>query len=356
MKGFLLGWYRLLLSFFQKLFFHPIAPTSQPISLIVWRDAHLGDGLLTLPSLIRIRQNFPTAKIILLSHNNGIPGIHFKDYLEDGVVDEIWDRSNWNFAQLLQKIKESKSKHLLALLPYSASLKWNLISIFLVKLARVKHAGGWKKETTFFAKKHLRNTIFPSEMQRLESLLTDLKFSKAAIDLPLPWKIEEVNSSIEPGNYVVFAPFTKGVANRWPDEYWIQLGQQIQGQYSNLLIIVVGGFQDRKKGEEWIKSWGKGTFVHLPIPQLIPLVRDSKWVVGADSGVIHIANLLKKDNITLFGNSDYRGKWAHPENERQIVLYPDRDCLKCLGKRDSPCHCMHHLSVDAVLKAMASYS
>lgn len=355
MKAFLLSWYRWVLTFFQKVMFNPIAPTSQPISLIVWRDAHLGDGVLTLPALLRIRQNFPTAKIILLSHNNGIQGIHFKDYLSDGIVDEIWDRSHWDYRHLLQQIKDSHALHLLVLLPYSASLKWNLFSMFLVKWAGIKFAGGWKKETTFMAKNILRNSPFPSELDRLDILLTELQFSKSKIHLPLPWKMEEESTIAPKEKYVVFAPFTKGVANQWPDEYWIQLGKEIQIKFSTP-IIVVGGLQDRQRGESWIHSWGNGTFEHLPIPQLIPFLRDSALVIGADSGVIHIANLLRKENITLFGNSDYRGKWAHPENERQTILYPKVDCLKCLGKRDFPCHCMHYLSVDAVLKAMASYS
>jgi ADP-heptose:LPS heptosyltransferase len=354
MKVFLLWWYRLVLNTFQKIFFRPIAPTEQPIPLLVWRDAHLGDGLLSLASLVRIRQNFPNATIILVSHNDGIPGIHFKDYLQDGVADEIWDRSNWTLRQLIQKIKENHIQHLIALMPYSASLKWNIVSMVLMKMAGIKRAGGWRKETTFLAKRWLSRSSFPSELNRLDRLLTDLNLAKIENLDALPIQSDPVELKHPVGEHLIFAPFTKGVANAWPDENWIRFGIEIQNKQS-MPIVIVGGKGDRIKAEEWIRKWGWGRFEHVSIPALHSLVSQSKMVIGADSGVVHLANLLKKDNIVLFGNSDYRGKWAHPENPNQIILYPSKSCTKCLGKRDRPCTCMNYLSIEAVLNAMASY-
>lgn len=354
MKVFLLWWYRLVLNTFQKIFFRPIAPTEQAITLLVWRDAHLGDGLLSLPSLLRIRHNFPNAKIILLSHNDGIPGIHFKDYLQDGIADEIWDRSNWTLGQLIQKIKENNLQHLIALMPYSASLKWNMLSMVMMKIAGIKHAGGWQKETTFLAKRWLSRSSFPSELDRLEGLLTDLDLTKIGNLDALPIQVDLDEQNREAGQFIIFAPFTKGLANAWPDENWIQLGIEIQRKQP-MPIVIVGGKGDRTKTEEWIQKWGSGRFEHVHIPALHSLVMKSKMVIGADSGVIHLANLLKKENVVLFGNSDYRGKWAHPENPNQTMLFPSKSCMKCLGKRNRSCHCMNYLSLEAVLTAMASY-
>jgi ADP-heptose:LPS heptosyltransferase len=275
--------------------------------------------------------------------------------LEEGIVNEIWDRSDWNLKELLKKIKDSRCNAFLALMPYSASLKWNLVSMFLVKFARVKFASGWKKESTFLGKRWIKKTIFPSEMERLEKLLDELKFEE------LKWStndlgIQKITYSPEIPSipYLVISPFSKGIANYWPTSNWIRLGIEIHKKNPYELVIV-GGESDREKANEILSKWGNGRFVSVPIPELVLWLEQAEVIIGADSGCIHLANLLKKKNIALFGNSDYRGKWAHPENPNQIILYSNKECQKCLGKRHLECTCMNHLPLDEVLIAMDSY-
>lgn len=355
MKALLLFWYHLVLKGFHFLFFQPISPSKQTQKLIVWRDAHLGDGLLSLPALYRIRQNFPSSYIILLSHNDGIKGIHFKDYLKEGIVDEIWDRSSWTLLQTIRKLRESKAHSLLAIMPYSSSLKWSIFSMIMVKLAGIKHSGGWKKESSFLAKRFLNKTSFSSEMERIEILLSELnlkKFEQPIIDqlikqcTPVP--------SIPKTPYLIISPFTKGIANFWLAKNWVDLGIEIQ-KNTRFGLIVVGGERDRFEANQMISKWENGKFISVSIPELVQWIKCSNGVIGADSGTIHLANLLKKKNIALFGNSDYRGKWAHPENPGQLILYPRIDCFKCKGQRNKECTCMNHLPLEDVLKAMDSY-
>ena len=355
MKSILLNWYRLVLGFFQWMFFRKIAPTKLPIILIVWRDAHLGDGLLSIPTLIRIRKNFPNAHIILLSHNNGLPGIHFKDYLANGLVNEIWDRSTWSIQQTIAKIKNSRAQALLALFPYSASLKWNLFSMFVVRFSGIRMAQGWKKESTFLGKKYLMNSNFTSELDRLEQLLNDFYFEKIdSFSLEEAIRNTHLSIPIPSKPFLIFAPFTKGTANVWPISNWIQLGKEIQKE-TELPIYIVGGENDQVKAEKILSNGVIGEFIAVPIPELLQWIKNSRGIIGADSGAIHLANLLKKKNIVLFGNSDYRGKWAHPENPNQKIIYPQVRCTKCLGRREHECSCMNHLPLDAVLSAMDSY-
>jgi len=355
MKNFLLGWYQWVLRSLQKIFFLPIEPTNLPIKLIIWRDAHLGDGLLSLPALVRIRENFPHAHLILVSHNDGIPGIHFKDYLKEGVVNEIWDRSFWSWKTFVNQMRKSKATHLIALMPYSASLKWLVASMFLVRISKIKRAGGWKKETTFLFKRKMMNSIFPSELNRLNAVLNDLSLEKLKNINPLPIQKKEKGFALKSNQKTwIFAPFTKGKANFWGESNWINLGIELSRRYS-IQILVVGGSNDRQMAKEWIQKWGFGTFENRSIPELLELLNHAELIIGADSGVIHLANLIHRPNIALFGNSDYRGKWAHSDSTFQTILYPEIRCTKCLGKRDLPCHCMDSLSLEAVLSATDSY-
>jgi ADP-heptose:LPS heptosyltransferase len=350
MINFIYWWYHFVLNFFQKLFFHRIPIDDSNRKILIWRDAHLGDGIVSLSSFQRIRNHYPKSTLVLLSHNGGINGIHISDYISDGIFDEIWDRSEWTWMELYRRISLGKFDSAIALMPYSSSLKFLLFSLFFIRLTGIKFAGGWQKSSTFlFASRQMKRN-FISETDRQIEILNLLGIRQCS-SVPLPIKIESSGYRID-GNTVLLAPFSKASAHYWGDEQWIQLGfSLIEKKYS---ILVTGNKAQSEIVAPWLSVWKQGEFVHVTIPKLADIIQQVDWVIGADSGVIHLAAILNQKHVVLFGNSDYRGKWNH-QLENQIAVYPKMNCGQCIGKRNQICSCMESVQLDAVLNAIASY-
>ena len=73
--------------------------------ILINRDGAFGDSIVALPSLSVIRQNFPSAKIDLITFSDH--GITFADFeLEDGLVNTILVKSKRDRSKTIKELKK----------------------------------------------------------------------------------------------------------------------------------------------------------------------------------------------------------------------------------------------------------
>jgi heptosyltransferase-1 len=100
--------------------------------------------------------------------------------------------------------------------------------------------------------------------------------------------------------YAVFLHGTARQEKQWPEEDWIKLGRALGGE----LVLPWGNEPERKRSER-IASQVTGARVapHTPLDQVAHLIAGAQYVVGVDTGLLHLAAALGVPLVAIFTGS-----------------------------------------------------
>ncbi len=125
--------------------------------------------------------------------------------------------------------------------------------------------------------------------------------------------------------YVVLLHATAQPQKEWPVENWIALGREIQRQGIEV-VLPWGSVAERARSEQ-IASALAGARVpeRMPLDQVARLIGGAHYVVGVDTGLLHLAAALGVPLIAIFAGSK-------PELTRPVGSGP----LTVLGAQGAP--------------------
>lgn len=186
-------------------------------------------------------------------------------------------------------------------------------------------------------------------------------------------------------NKILFAKALKYSSNSQKDEYGLQFKNKPQSKKT--VFLFHGTARDTKKwptlhwkavSDELIK---KGYKIYLPagndqelksakqiqsnkdeitilfresFQKLIEVMRDCQFVIGVDTGLLHLAAALDKPSITIYGPTSF--KRYHPKGDQHQFISNFEDCFcktpkRCLHKNDNnDSYCMNIVKPQDVLK------
>lgn len=137
---------------------------------------------------------------------------------------------------------------------------------------------------------------------------------------------------------------------KWPGEHYYALTGKLL-LIPNVLVVAVGigrgRFFPECKEDRYIDLIGKTTG-----KELVALLSMARVLVSHDSGLVHLASLLRTETIALFGPET--PALYGPLNEHATILYEKLACSPCFSPynyRTSVCHdnkCMKSISAEAV--------
>ncbi len=144
------------------------------------------------------------------------------------------------------------------------------------------------------------------------------------------------------GDFVLASPLAGWGSKQWPLENYVKLAAR--------LPLVVNG----PPGAESALASITGARVHISgIPGLIDATRRAAFVVGVDSGPLHLAAALGKPGVAIFGPTDparngpYGGTF-------HVLRHPD--AVTSYKRRPAPDSSMRAVSPDSVFDAIDRYS
>ncbi len=138
-------------------------------------------------------------------------------------------------------------------------------------------------------------------------------------------------AGLDPGGYLVIAPFAAfGSAKEWGLDRFVQVAQALQDQ--GLEVVWTGGPQEADRarnlpGVNWIGR--------TPLRFLAYLLKHARLVIGNDSGVPHLADVLGTPTLMIFGPTD--PTWTRPLYGRFLV-----HTLSCSFCSARECPLKHH--------------
>ncbi len=132
-------------------------------------------------------------------------------------------------------------------------------------------------------------------------------------------------------SYVVFIHGTTWATKHWPENYWIELAENLVNQ--GIKIKLPWGSEHERLRAERIKQNSDAIEVlpKLNLTELKDCIANAKAALSVDTGLAHLTAALSVPNISLFGPTN--PGLTRPYGYNQQVLSSDLKCAPCL-KRD----------------------
>lgn len=124
---------------------------------------------------------------------------------------------------------------------------------------------------------------------------------------------------------------------RWPKEKYIAFIKLVRTS-SSIPIILVGGKDEYELVESIINASNLRLLYNfaakLSIRELAVVLKMSKLVIGADSGVMHIASAVGTNTMSIFGPTPYQYTGPYRNN---VVITKSLSCSPCYDRMQFGC-------------------
>lgn len=340
-------------------------PATHDQRFLVVRTDRLGDVLLTLPMLSRLRASRPGARISLLVR-------HYPGDLLVGhpAVDELlWydspDGAPLPFGDLLRRIRGSRFDAAIVVHP-TPRLAW---LVFRSRIP-VRIGTGYRIYSPLFNRRvyEHRRRGDRHELECNLGLLGPLGIPTDPPGLPVEFGLsvpEAVRAEavaklgdigIRPGRtFAVVHPGSGGSARDWPPERFSSLAGALVER--GVAVMVSGSAAEAPLVDRVVSACGGGVIRAagvFSLHELAAVLEICALFVGNSSGPLHLAVAMGAPVVGLYPQIPGIGprRWG-PYAERARVIVPDKpeNCNECHGRHSRSCACMESIGVEMVVRA-----
>jgi lipopolysaccharide heptosyltransferase I len=274
---------------------------------LVVRLGSLGDIVHTFPAVAGLRESFPSAEIIWLTHPR------WKALVESSeLATEIWETETRSFASIRQVLKRIREKQFTAAIDYQGLWK----SAALPFLGRVPRRIGFSSHSIrefgvpLLYTDRVRCTLTHIADQNGElSLRAGARNGVGAVALSVPSLQEAFAVQLLRGfsidRYVVLSPAGGWRSKCWPPERYGALCQQIRANLGVRCVLNQGpGDEACIAAVKAASGEAAPVAYNGSLGQLMALLRNALCIVGGDTGPLHLAVALGIPTVALFGPTD----------------------------------------------------
>lgn len=319
------------------------------IKILVIRLSSLGDVLLTTPVLRALKNKFPKASIHFLVKPQFADAIRYNP-----ILSAVHEFDSNNTDALLKKIKEEKFNFVFDLQNNFRSRK------FISRLGIKSYS--FKKPSL---KKWLLVKTKINLFKKIESIpemyaksIDNLELDSKGLELVIPGGIYAALN--EDKNYFGFCPGSQHFTKRWPKEYFIELGNELQK--IGFTVVCFGGKDDKDLCGE-ISAGIEGGINFQNENELFKTaagMKKCKMILSNDSGLMHTAAASGVPVIAIFGSSVKEFGFMPYGIKNKILENNSLNCRPCshIGRAECPLvhfKCMKDLSPGFVLDQIKKF-
>ncbi len=288
-------------------------------NILITKPSSLGDIVMALPALTFLRRNFPDARISWLVRPE------FAGFLENHPhLDEIiiFDRKElgkawWNFGAfkaLVGLIRQLRAAEFDAVFDLQGLFR----TACLGRLSGCKNRFGMADAREFagiFYTRRVKPTDDKGHMVDYYLKVVEAAgVSGAEAEFVIPEDAGAVDSvkkllasqNVDSDNYAVFIPCSRHDDKCWPVERFAALAGKIVSDFG--LSVTATGSASEKADIEVLGNMAEAPVVNLAgltnLKELIELLRGAKLIVSNDTGPGHIAAVLGRPCVFIFGCSN----------------------------------------------------
>ncbi len=358
----------------------PGGSSNAPARILAIKLADVGDLLLTTPALRALRVRYPAAQLDILATPASALALE-----RLALVDNVLGFDKYRYDRPEQLIGPNRLGELLAfgrrlrtrrydtvILYHHLSLRFGALKHALLVLASgatrrigLDNGRGWfltdrVSDSGFGVRHEVDYFLDLSEAAGAPPISRQVEIGVGEADRALAARllppIGRPTIALHPGSGGY------SLARRWETAKFARLGQLLREE-QNCRIVVVG---QRSDGTDELAAGLGGEAINLggetTLPQLAAALERCDLLIGADSGVLHVASAVGTPTVALFGPTNHRA-WAPVlPPDRLTIVRSDITCSPCAYTRKglgTPAGCaartcMALVSVDAVYQAALS--
>lgn len=331
-------------------------------SFLIIRLSSMGDILLTTPLIRALRKKYPSSRI------DFVIKMQFADCLtENHYLDNLYlfDSSSDGLCRFRKKLAYNRYDTVI-------DLHGNFRSLYLRQGLGANEICTFRKhKTKRYLLVHFGLNLYknprPVYLRYIDSVKShgieydgqglDFFISKEAQE-GVRHRLEQLNFDFSP-RAIALAPGASFETKRWPAERFAEIAARLQSSL-DCRIVIVGGSGDTAIADQISEACPQPVVNFagkLSIMETAAAISFCRLVVSNDSGLMHLANALKKPTLSIFGPTTRElGFFPLPELSRVIenTNIPCRPCTH-MGRHKCPkkhFDCMRSISVESVYSAI----
>jgi ADP-heptose:LPS heptosyltransferase len=338
--------------------------------VLVFHIGSLGDTLVAVPALRAVRDNFPDARITMLSNTQ--PGrrlVQASDVLDgSGLIDDYIVYPMHNMlatASLLVRLRISRFNAVVYLIrAFSGESRIRRDEVFF-RLAGIRRIIGTREFLTLPEKREGR------PLPRLPHMGEILLARLAASGLEVPPKNGKADIGIGPrelnkvDQWLAGQPPSGGrpwlgvgiggkcEVNLWPMERYEELISRLI-EIDDVWPVVFGGPENNADAQRLVARWKRGYVAsgNLSVRETIAALARCRLFIGNDTGTMHMAAAAGIRCVGIYSSRNYPGVWD-PSGDDHVILRTDVPCEGCRLERCLEHHrkCILAISVERALQA-----
>ncbi|MBX9689404.1 MAG: glycosyltransferase family 9 protein [Candidatus Obscuribacterales bacterium] len=312
--------------------------------ILVYHKAAIGDSVLATPVSVKLKKQFPDAKISYLTHESLVPLLSLCPAIDEFISLE----KNSGFGDLRMRINERKPQLLVDLSGSSSSFFQTLLSAG--KVLRYQ-----KKEKSMHAVDNYLETIAEICPVSDKEVFPTLFLSDSEKD--------RVRKMLNKDNRRLIA-LVPGVGlhrphRAWPEESWLALCKHILWEKDHALILI-GGSEERTLCSRIAERVGDFCFNlagRLNLAETAAALSLCDATVSGDTGPAHISVAVGTPVVGLYGPTLLERSGPYGCNELSISTSEKCRCLarkNCVDAKEQPGTCMKGLPMKIVYGSLSS--
>ncbi len=317
--------------------------------LLIIRPGGIGDAVLLIPAIKRLRELFPAARIEVLAEvrNRGV-------FALCPVVDSVfcYDKlRDWGivFRRNYDVVIDTE--------------QWYRLSAVVARLVRSRIKIGFatneRKRLFTHPVSYDQNTYESYSFLELlnsfeDKALTELSRPFLTVPEDAQKTAADILGPLGDGPFIVLFPGASIPERCWGVDKFRHLAAQLAD--AGFSVVVVGGQEDVVAGHKIVThTTGVSLAGVTTLSETAAILSRAQLLVSGDSGVLHIAVGLDVPTVSLFGPGIAK-KWAH-QGQKHIVLNHKLSCSPCTRFGITPpcpigARCLQEISVEEVLGAV----
>jgi ADP-heptose:LPS heptosyltransferase len=276
-------------------------------NILLIRLKSIGDILFTLPAVHVVRENFPDAKLHFLVSQEHAPLIRgFRDIDEIIPLDRTWFRSKnltASCVEMFNFLRELRRKNFSLTIDFQGYAETEMLSWWSGAPERWGNVYHFSRGWLYTQSSPRDRQMHPAEWNLQLLRGCGLRVGAIRNEYILPAnELAEAEKKIADNHLDVakptlfIQPFTSSPQKNWPLENYLALARHFG---SRNVQIIFGGAPDERQKLEPARHAGFVVAAGMPLLVSAGLMKLSTIVVGADTGLLHLANAAGKRIVML---------------------------------------------------------
>ncbi|MCR4819490.1 MAG: lipopolysaccharide heptosyltransferase II [Elusimicrobiales bacterium] len=324
----------------------------KPKKLLLLQTAFLGDCVLTLPLLKKMREVFPEAQITVITRPEtvqvfsaaGLPGVTF--------IEDRKKTAKIKLAETLRIVSElTKQSFDAAIIPHRS-----FRSAFIAWKAGIPLRIGFSNSAgKFFLTHKVPFSWLMHDVERNLSLLSPLA-KDLQPSFPGIKQNKEASAAISEAKGLIAGinPGSAWPTKRWPAENWADLIKKLY-RATGKKVLISGGPGEKEWNGSIERAAGPDFCLNLTgktsMPELMEAIRGLKVFISNDSGPMHIACALGVPAVGIFGPTT-KELGFFPYGKKNTVVQVPLACRPCALHGSKKCPRGHFLCMKLITPKM----